>query len=82
MMDSLTTDNFQHARQHLLATEHRLHQVVDHFCSHELRSSEGAALILPFTQEIGEALREIRTAQTAFDSALLSAAFAVKYQCR
>lgn len=81
MMDSLTTDNVEHARQHLLATERRLQQVVDHFCSHELPSSEGAGLILPFIREIDEALREIRTAQTALDSALLSAGFAIKYQC-
>lgn len=81
MMDSLTTDNVEQARQYLLATEHRLQQVADHFCSHELCSSEGSGLIMPFIQAIDEALREIRTAQTALDSALLSAGFAVKYQC-
>lgn len=82
-MDALTVENVERARARLLATERRLQQIVDHFCSHELPSSEGAALMVPFIQNIDEALREIRTAQSALDSALLTAGFAATYSpCR
>lgn len=82
-MDALTTNNVEHARQRLLATERRLQHIVDHFCAHESPSSEGEALIMPFIQDIDEALREIRTAQSVLDSALLTAGFAAtQHHCR
>lgn len=73
MMEALTMKNVEHARERLLTTERHLQHIVDHFCSHELPSSEPASLITPFIQDIDEALREIRAAQSALDTALITA---------
>lgn len=67
----------EHARERLLTTERHLQHIVDHFCSHELPSSEAGSLITPFIQDIDEALREIRAAQCALDTALTTAGFAL-----
>lgn len=65
--------NVEYAREHLLTTERHLQHIVDYFCSHELPSNQAASLIMPFIQDIDEALREIRVAQSALDTALITA---------
>lgn len=68
--------NVENACERLLMIERRLQHIVDHFCSHELPSNESASFITPFIQDIDEALREIRAAQSALDTALITAGLA------
>lgn len=77
IMEALTMDNVGSARNRLLTMERHLQHIVDHFCSHELPSSEAAWLITPFIQDIDEALRELRAAQCALDIALITAGVAL-----